>query len=159
MYTQGMDTLWLNGEIVSCRQASDMLTPLFEPEGIRSRGGYLFRCGFSGDRTFALAFCPSFFEGERMYHYNMALPKGAYPELIGTVTEGPTIGALFREKKMDAEKAALYAELYREMAAFFSRYLPPETRLDWATGAILASAGILTGTRETLNGLLTGKDD
>lgn len=151
-----MDKLWINGKALSGPDASEMLSPLLGPEGIRSGGGYLFRCAFFADQSLALAICPSFIEGERAYHYNLALPRGAYPELIGTVTEGPTVGALFKERAMDRDKAAAYAALYREMAALFSSCLPPETRLDWATGAILASAGIHRGPCETLGDLIEG---
>lgn len=149
-----MERIWFNGESATLAEATDLCGALFSESSIVTNGGYLFRCAYFGAGGFALSLCPSFSEGERMYHYNLPLPDGSFPELLGTITAGPTVSLLFKETDMTDAKRAAYRELYADLAAALLPCFPAEPKLDWATGAIVAAGGILSTPCETLSDLV-----
>jgi hypothetical protein len=136
--------LVLNGRIADESRIRDMMHGLNDSSIRTGKGGYLFKSS-ADDEFLRLGIVPYFQQGQRNYHYDIALPESAECVLIGNLNPDGVFTLLFTppELPLDDETRAGYAAQYRIFAdELISRGFAGRGRLDDATRQMLRDSGI-----------------
>lgn len=129
-----------NGEAISQPAALDHLRPMLRRSSVVAGGGMLWKAALWSDGL-AIHIGPHFIEGQRAYHYDMALPADAGPVLTGSIRPDGRVSLLFDAPAADEDPTVLRRTCEAVAGLLIDAGLPRRCRLDEISRAGLAEVG------------------